>query len=145
MVRAKDDRLIFLVFTAQQKLKNYLKNQLVKEDVKITIAQTGILALLKQNDGRTMTELSQILSIDNSTITGIVDRLEKAGFVKRNADPNDRRVSQIYITPEGIDEINKAIGILKRVNEEVKSGFFPEEIEAFKNVLVSFSEKFNYK
>jgi DNA-binding MarR family transcriptional regulator len=145
MVRAKDDRLIFLVFTAQQKLKNYIKNQLVKEDVKITIAQTGILALLKQNDGRTMTELSQILSIDNSTITGIVDRLEKAGFVKRNADPNDRRVSQIYITPEGIDEINKAIGILKRVNEEVKSGFFPEEIEAFKNVLASFSEKFNYK
>jgi len=74
-----DDRLIFLVFTAQQKLRNYLQNELTREGLKITIAQGGILALLKQNNGRTMTELSQILSIDNSTITGLIDRLNVAG------------------------------------------------------------------
>ena len=95
-----------MLFTSQQKLKNYLKNELVKENFKITIAQTGIFVLPKQNKGLNMAELSQILSIDNSKITGLVDRLEEAGFVKRNVDPNDRRVSQIYITPGGIDEIN---------------------------------------
>lgn len=140
-----DDRLIFLVFTAQQKLRNYLKNELVKAGIKITNAQAAILALLKQNNGQTMTELSQYLSIDNSTITGLIDRLEKAGFVKRNSNPQDRRVSQIFITPEGLEEVNKSIGIFRRVNEEIKSGFSQDEIFAFKNILGSFFEKFNYK
>ncbi len=139
---ATDDRLIFLVFTAQQKLRNYLKNELTREGLKITISQGGILALLKQNNGRTMTELSQILSIDNSTITGLIDRLEKAGFAKRNSNPNDRRVSQIFITPEGIDEVTRSVSVFKRVNEKVKSGFSSEEVEAFKKVLGSFFEKF---
>ncbi|MBN2254236.1 MAG: MarR family transcriptional regulator [Deltaproteobacteria bacterium] len=139
---AQDDRLIFLLLTAQQKLRNYLKDELTKAGVKTTIAQGGILALLKQNNGRTMTELSQILSIDNSTITGLIDRLEKAGFAKRNSHPQDRRVSQIMITPEGIDEVERSIAVIRRVNEEVKKGFTPDEVEAFKNVLGSFFEKF---
>ena len=115
---------------------------LPREGLKITTPQGGILALLKQNNGRTMTELSQILSIDNSTITGLINRLEKAGFAKRNSNPNDRRVSQIFITPQGIDEVNRAISVFKRVNKEVKSGFSNEEVDAFKKVLGSFFEKF---
>lgn len=142
---ASDDRLIYLVFTAQQKLRNFLKNELAKEGLKITIAQGGILALLKQQSGRTMTELSQILSIDNSTITGLIDRLEKAGFVKRNSSPHDRRVSQIHITQEGIDEVKKSIGVFRRVNEQIKSGFSEGEVESFKKVLGSFFDRFNYK
>ena len=113
--------------------------------LKITIAQGGILALLKQQSGRTMTELSQILSIDNSTITGLIDRLEKAGFVKRNSSPHDRRVSQIHITQEGIDEVKKSIGVFRRVNEQIKSGFSEGEVESFKKVLGSFFDRFNYK
>jgi len=141
----KDDRLIFLVFTAQQKLRNYLKNKLKQGGTTITIAQGGILALLKQNSGLTMTELSHILSIDNSTITGLIDRLEKARLVQRNSSPHDRRVSRIVITPKGIEEVTRSVGIFKRVNEEVKSGFSHDEIEIFKKILGSFFEKFNYK
>ena len=139
----EDDRLIYQVFTAQQKLRNYLKNALLNKGIKITATQAGILFSLKQKNGRTMTELSQILSSDNSSITGLVDRLERAGFVNRNSSPRDRRVAQIYITPEGIDEVNRSKTVIKRVNEEIKSGFSEEEVEAFKEVLKSFFVKFN--
>ena len=87
----KDDRLIFLVFTAQLKLKTYLKNVLSEAGVTITPAQSAILFLLKKKNGQTMSELTQVLSIDNSTLTGLVDRLERVGFVKRNAGRLDRR------------------------------------------------------
>jgi DNA-binding MarR family transcriptional regulator len=73
-----DDRLIYLIFKAQQKLRTHLSNLMVRENVKVTPAQAGILFLLAEKEGRTMSELSQILSMDNSTITGLVDRLEKA-------------------------------------------------------------------
>ena len=86
-----DDRLIFLLFRAQNKLKNYLRSQLEDAGVRITVVQAGILFLLKQKDGRTMTELSQALSTDNSAITGLADRLEKLGLIVRTMAPNDRR------------------------------------------------------
>jgi DNA-binding MarR family transcriptional regulator len=138
----KDDRLIFLVFSAQQKLKMYLNSALMASGVRITAAQAGILFLLKQKNGRTMTELSQILGIDNSTMTGLTDRLEKAGFLKRHANPGDRRASHIHITPQGLAEVEGAKAVISRVNEEIKTGFSVEEIEAFKRVLNGFFLKF---
>ena len=138
----KDDRLIFLVFSAQQKLKTYLNSALAAAGVRVTAAQAGILFLLKQKDGRTMTDLSQILGIDNSTMTGLTDRLEKAGFLKRHANPGDRRASHIHITPQGIAEVEGAKAVIRRVNEEVKAGFSEGEIEVFKRVLNGFFDKF---
>lgn len=138
----KDDRLIFLVFSAQQKLKIYLNSALTASGVRVTAAQTGILFLLKHKDGRTMTELSQILGIDNSTMTGLTDRLEKAGFLKRHANPGDRRTSHIHITPQGLAEVDGAKTVIRRVNEEIKTGFSENELEAFKRVLNGFFDKF---
>jgi len=138
-----DDRLIYLLFTAQQKLRTYLKKMMTKENVRVTTAQAGILFLLKQKDGRTMSELSQILSIDNSTITGLVDRLEKTGLVRRNASPHDRRASHVFINPQGIEEVDKAKKVIRMVNQEIKNGFSVEEVESFNRILKSFFHKFD--
>ncbi|MBW2637177.1 MAG: MarR family transcriptional regulator [Deltaproteobacteria bacterium] len=89
-----------------------------------------------------MTELSHALSIDNSTITGLVDRLENAGFLKRQPKVEDRRISLIYLTPEGDRETRKAITALHQVNEEIRSGFSADEMLIFKRVLNSFFVKF---
>ena len=138
-----DDRFIYLIFTAQQKLRTHLGNVMMKENVRVTPAQAGILFLLAEKNGRTMSELSRLLSIDNSTITGLVDRLEKAGLVRRDASPHDRRASHVYVSPEGMQEMKKARSVVGRVNREIKDGFTPEELASFKKVLQSFFQKFN--
>jgi DNA-binding MarR family transcriptional regulator len=138
-----DDRLIYLILTAQQTLRTHLNNALAAGGVKTTIAQNGILFLLKQKDGRTMTELSRILGIDNSTITGLTDRLEKAGFVRRSANPGDRRSSHIYITDEGTAQTEAAKSVIHQVNDRIKEGFSAAEVESFKAVLSAFATKFN--
>jgi DNA-binding MarR family transcriptional regulator len=139
----KDDRLIYLIFTAQQKLRTYMKNVLIKENVRVTTAQAGILFLLKQKSGQSMSELSQLLSIDNSTLTGLIDRLERSGFVRRNSNPGDRRALNIDITETGIRELEKAKAVIMRINEEIKAGFSEQEMESFKKVLQHFALKFN--
>ncbi len=138
----KDDRLIFLVFTAQLKLKTYLKNVLSEAGVSITPAQSGILFLLKKKDGRTMSELSQELTLDNSTLTGLVDRLERLDLVKRNAGTADRRASHVFITNRGREEIDRASTVIRRVNEQIKADFKEGEVEAFKKILKSFFVRF---
>lgn len=136
-----DDRLIFLLAKAHNKLQNYLKTQLAAAGLRITVVQAGILFLLKQRDGQTMTELSQALSTDNSAVTGLVDRMEKLGLIVRKMSPNDRRAYLIHITPDGLGEIEKAKTVIRRANEEIKEGFTPEDIDAFKRVLSSILER----
>jgi MarR family transcriptional regulator, organic hydroperoxide resistance regulator len=138
----KNDRLIYLIFTAQQKLRTYIKNALVKENVRVTIAQAGILFLLKQKTGQSMSEISQFLSVDNSTLTGLIDRLERSGFVQRNSNPGDRRSLNIDITESGLRELEKAKVVIRRINDEVKEGFSEQEMESFKKVLQHFTSKF---
>ncbi len=138
-----NDRLIYQVFMAQHRLSTYLKRVLTVRGITVTMTQAGILFLLRQKNGQSMSELSRALFIDNSTITGLVDRLEKAGFVRRDASSGDRRMFRIYVTPEGVEESKKAKVVIKEVNEDIKSGFSSDEMEIFKRVLNSFSEKFS--
>jgi len=48
-----------------------------------------------------MTELSRILSIERSSLTSMVDRLERRDLVARTANPTDRRACHIQLTPAG--------------------------------------------
>jgi len=138
-----DDRLIYQLFMAQQKLRTYITNALITEGIKVTLGQAGILFLLRRDDGQTMTELSKILGVKNATLTGLIDRLERSAYVIRKASKNDRRSIRIYITPEGIKECDKAKPVIKTVNEEIKFGFSQEEIEVFKRVLNRVLQMFN--
>ena len=137
-----DDRLIFLLFMAQQKLRTYINNALFEGGIKTTLSQTGILFLLRQGDGQSMTQLSNALDIDNSTLTGLIDRMERSGFVTRRPGDSDRRALRISITPQGLKESNRASPLIRKINEGIKSGISQEEIETFKRVLGSLLDKF---
>jgi DNA-binding MarR family transcriptional regulator len=137
-----DHRLLFLLSTAQQAVRNYTNRVLSAEGVRITVAQSGILFLLKREDRRKISEIGKILDIENSAMTGLADRLERSGFVRRLTDPADRRALLLSITPSGLEEVEKAKPIIRRINDAIKEGFSEHEIECFKTVLDGIVGKF---
>ena len=137
-----DDKLIYHISMAQQVLKAFINNSLKKSNVRITHAQAGIILLLADKRELKMSELGQLLGIENSAITQLVDRLEDARFVQRRMDPNDRRALLISATPEGKAEAEKAKSVIRKVNKEIKSGHSSADIEVFKSVLGGILEKF---
>jgi DNA-binding MarR family transcriptional regulator len=137
-----DDRLIYLITKAQHRLKRYLKKAFAAQGLDLTPVQAGILFLLK-SEPQTMTQLSRILDIDNSAITGLVDRLQKAGLANRQPNPDDRRAWLIAITDKGRVEIERALIIVRQVNQEIRQGFTDDEMVIFIKILNSFFDKFN--
>ncbi|MDO9263405.1 MAG: MarR family transcriptional regulator [Desulfosalsimonadaceae bacterium] len=137
-----DDRLLFLLSKAHSKLTQYLKSQFKAQDMDISPGQVGILFLLGQRDLLPMSELSNILEIDNSAITRLVDRLEKSGLVIRQPNPEDRRQYRIGITDKGMELASKAKEIAKLANDKIKEGFSDLEISVFQRVMASFGPKF---
>jgi len=139
---AEDDRLIYLISMAHLALRTRIHGLLAAEGVRLTVPQATVLFLLKEKDGRMMSELGQVLGVDNSAMTGLVDRLEKAEFVRREAKREDRRALLIRITPAGLDEAARAADVIRGVNEKIKAGFKAAQIEAFKEVLGGILEEF---
>ena len=137
-----DNRLLYLISRAVSRLKYYSIEKFSGGGVTATPSQMGILFLLLKKDYMTMSELSSLLDIDNSTITRLSDRLIRQGLVERARDDSDRRISKLAITDRGKAEGVKAIRIAKAINAEIRKGFTDEEIEIFTRVLESFFEKF---
>jgi len=138
----KGDRLLFLLSVAQQAVRNHTNKALAAEGVRVTLAQSGVLFLLQQQDRRMMSEIGKILGIENSAMTGMIDRLEKSGFVTRRTDPEDRRALLICVTPEGLEEAEKAKPVIRRVNEAIRSGCNEHDLEGFKRVIEEILKQF---
>ncbi len=66
----------------------------------LTAPQIDALEELTKEDGLSLKELSGRMELSHSTVSGIVDRLERKGFVGRTPDPKDRRYSRIFLSGE---------------------------------------------
>ncbi len=80
-------------------LQNYSHE--VSHQYGITGPQLWVLKTVFKNGGLPLGELSQKMYLHPSTITGVVDRLEKKGYVSRDRDREDRRVVMVQLTPKG--------------------------------------------
>lgn len=94
------EALLSLVRTSalMQKLSDRFFSQFGLTDV-----QFNILMILKERGsaGLSQQELSEHLIVTKSNVVGLIDRLERNGYVKRMSHPSDRRFNQIVLTPKG--------------------------------------------
>jgi len=67
----------------------------------LTAAQVKVLLRLARDQPTPMRKLAQQLDCDASNLTTLVDRLAARGAVERQADPADRRVKALVLTPDG--------------------------------------------
>jgi DNA-binding MarR family transcriptional regulator len=77
-----------------------------------------VLGFLTEEDQITSSELGKRTELDSATLTGILDRLEAAGYLERKSNPDDRRSIHIHLTPKGKTFGLKASQLLTRANEE---------------------------
>jgi len=66
----------------------------------VTVPQKAVMHIVVANEGISLKDLSRQVSLAHSTVSGIVDRLEKRGMIERRPDPADGRVSRIYPSAE---------------------------------------------
>jgi DNA-binding MarR family transcriptional regulator len=66
----------------------------------LTGPQQSTMRVLVESDGLSLKDLSKELGLAHSTVSGIVDRLEKQGLVKRQTDEADRRLAKLVVTDQ---------------------------------------------
>ena len=129
-----DQCINFLLTGAQHKIFQDLKKELDKFD--LTPIQYGVLKCIWQMDLHNPKEIAEYLGIENSTISGILDRMEKKELIERDIDKEDRRFVRIKLTKSGKElegPVNKTI---EDFNKEALSIFTKEEASQLRDMLL---------
>lgn len=98
-------------------------------------AQGRILFVLWERDDIPIIELSRETGLAKTTLTSMLDRLEKSGHILRTFDPNDRRAVRIRLTEKARGLREKYDDVSAEMSEVFYGGFGDEEILAFEGSL----------
>ncbi|MFP4384503.1 MAG: MarR family winged helix-turn-helix transcriptional regulator [Spirochaetia bacterium] len=89
--------------------------------------QPPLLHRLWEKDGRTHNELAESLHITPATVSRMIRRLEKNGFLRRQSDPSDERISRVFLTQRGKDVEKEVKAALADLDRRAFGGFSRKE------------------
>ena len=105
----------------------------------LTYTQYVVLMVLWEQESVNVGQLGSILHLDAGTLTPLLKRLEKAGYVTRERSKEDERVTVISITPEGNALKEKCKEIPLKLSSE-ESGLSKKDAEELYRLLYQFLE-----
>lgn len=107
----------------------------------ITPSQFYVLSEIWEKDGLKFKELAKKLEMDGSTLTSILDRLERLDLVERRNDPEDRRSLLVFLKEKAKQKINEIAHLADELDQAIKERFSDEEFATFERVLEKLSQE----
>jgi len=133
-INCEANNCIVLDFSEIYKLNNRINKKFEKlqrriiQKENLTTAQYSILQQLWKNDGIKFKQLADACCCSQSTITGIVDTMEKKDVVIRKMNPEDRRSVLVMLTDKG-KKLEKETPNINSILDNCCSGFDPNDIQ----------------
>ena len=127
------DCTIFLLAKAHQKAHSRFHAML--RPYNLTNLQHLVLEGLWYREGMTAADLGKLLVLDKATLSGILDRMIDAGWIRKERDPDDKRLYRLFTTNKADDAKQELIDLRIKANQELLGGFSNEEQVLFKRLL----------
>jgi MarR family transcriptional regulator, organic hydroperoxide resistance regulator len=116
-----------------QKLSRYYNQQLTDYD--LSVPKALLLLEISPEGGENPKSLAAKLDLESSSMTGLLDRLEKKGFIERRPDPKDRRSILIFLTSSGIAARENIKALVEQLDRKVQGALPAEDIKAFRRII----------
>lgn len=124
----------YLLTTAQHKVFQEMSSRLEKFDV--TPVQYGVMyCLWIEGKIKNQKEIAAELKLENSTISGVLERMEKKELIERQVSKEDRRFIEVVLTEKGKALQNPILATVEEVNKDVLSEMSQEEQSELKKAL----------
>ena len=116
--------------------KRFVQNAM-KSGLDISLDQWMVLGPIWQLESASQKELGEITLKDKTSITRLIDILEKKNLVVRVEDQIDHRIKRVILTNAGKQLFFDVLPIMEKTREEVRKDISDQDIETFKKVLSS--------
>ena len=102
----------------------------------ISMDQWIVLGPIWENDGVSHKEISEYCLKDKTSVTKIIDTLEKKNLVVRVSDQLDHRVKRVVLSNKGKELFLQAIPIMELTRDQLREGITEQDIESLRSVLI---------
>ena len=111
-------------------------NQVFQDEMKrigadVTSVQFASMQAIELHGEMEQSQIAQSIHYDKATIGGVIDRLEKRGWVGRKANPKDRRAKLVTLTREGHNALEEITPVVKALQDQVVANLSDEERALF--------------
>lgn len=135
---------ISLISLIRNHANEFIINELKKEGIKNIAPSHGyILHTLFNNDGITMKEINENINKKKNTVTVLIEKLEYQGYLRRETDFNDKRITRIYLTEKGKFFEKSFKRISDKLIKKTYSGFKEDDKEVFVKYLEKIKDNFS--
>lgn len=127
----EDIRRGFAVVKQLKYIMLLIKNSIQQQcrEMNLTGPQGSLVGILSHHGAMKISDLSEKMGLSNSTVSGIVDRLEKQGIVERLRSSKDRRVVQVDVTAQYKNKVKNKFEIIEERLEEIMNQASDEEVK----------------
>ena len=101
----------------------------------LTSAQWRVLAYLARNEGSNQASVADHMDMEPITLSRHLDRMQAAGMLERQPDPNDRRAHRLYLTETGRELMNGFRAVASEVVGDFTAGISEREVEQAIDIL----------
>jgi DNA-binding MarR family transcriptional regulator len=136
--RAPNRRFIYLLNLAQRRVQQWS----LDDRRGVTSSQSGVLFLLGAKDGALIGDIAKALGVGPSGISGLVDRMEAAGLVRRAPHPEDGRAVRLELTEQGWVARDAAKARAAAINARLVEGFTEQELDVVARWLTHVGDRF---
>jgi DNA-binding MarR family transcriptional regulator len=123
---------------ASRQISVYLEGH--TRELGVSPMEGHVLSYLRSYSPTPIGDLVRVFGIKQSTFTSVLDRLEEAGFLRREINPGDRRSFLIHITDGGRELAERLYGILEILEEEIRQHVGPRDLKGFHAVMKAVDE-----
>lgn len=106
-----------------------------KFGINISQDQWLVLGPVWKNEGISQKDIAEYCGKDKTSVTKIIDTLEKRNLMVRYPDQLDQRIKRVILSNKGKELMKKALPIMEQTRNEVRKGISDQEIGSFKTVL----------
>jgi DNA-binding MarR family transcriptional regulator len=128
------DQNSYLIARICHRHRNLVQKKLA--EFNLHVGQEMFLLPLWEHDGMNLTQLAERLCVQQATISRMLERIEISGLVTRVKDPEDGRVSLVYLTQEGRDLLQPIMQLWEEVETVMMKDFTVEERLLFRRLLI---------
>ncbi|UCD06663.1 MAG: MarR family transcriptional regulator [candidate division WOR-3 bacterium] len=140
----KTDNVIALVARLRDRAYDFIIRELKHRKITgLVPSHGGIMSNLFKKDRVSMKEIAERIGRDKSTVTALVNKLVDAGFVVKESDPDDKRITYLCLTAKGRSLENDFDKISERLIATAFRGFSQKEKEELVRGVVKMLNNFD--
>ena len=111
----------------------------------ITYRQCQVIGWLALEGDLSQSQLAERLRVEASTLVGLLDRMEKAGWIRRQPSPKDRRIKLVQPTPQVKPVWAKITECGRKVRARASQGLSEQELSTLRNIMTRMQTNLNFR